>query len=64
MGFNIEKIDAVRDRFNPHCHEALANIPSDEPEGTVVSQHCAGYKIGDRLIRPAQVMVSSGPKDD
>jgi len=58
--FNMERIDAVGEAFDPHKHEALSQMPSDEPEGTVINQHCAGYTLHDRLIRPAQVLVSSG----
>ncbi|MDQ6953642.1 MAG: nucleotide exchange factor GrpE [Mariprofundaceae bacterium] len=58
--FNVERIDAVGEAFDPHKHEALSKMPSDEPEGTVISQHCAGYTLNGRLIRPAQVLVSSG----
>ncbi|MDQ6973315.1 MAG: nucleotide exchange factor GrpE [Mariprofundaceae bacterium] len=58
--FNVERIDALGEQFDPHKHEALSKMPSDEPEGTVINQHCAGYTLNDRLIRPAQVLVSSG----
>ncbi|MDQ6954629.1 MAG: nucleotide exchange factor GrpE [Mariprofundaceae bacterium] len=58
--FNVERIDAVGEQFDPHKHEALSKMPSDEPKGTVINQHCAGYSLNGRLIRPAQVLVSSG----
>jgi len=58
--FDVERIDAVGEQFDPHKHEALSQMPSDEPEGTVINQHCAGYTLNGRLIRPAQVLVSSG----
>ncbi|PJC69607.1 MAG: nucleotide exchange factor GrpE, partial [Zetaproteobacteria bacterium CG_4_8_14_3_um_filter_59_5] len=47
----------------PHHHEALSQMPTDAPEGTVVAQHVAGYTLHGRLIRPAKVLVSSGPAD-
>jgi len=59
--FKVERIDAVGEQFDPHLHEALSQMPSDEPEGTVIAQHVAGYKLHGRLIRPAKVLVSSGP---
>jgi len=59
--FNVERIDAVGQLFDPHLHEALTQMPSDEPEGTVIAQHVAGYTLHGRLIRPAKVLVSSGP---
>jgi len=58
--FEVERIDAVGETFDPHRHEALSQMPSDEPEGTVISQHVAGYTLHGRLIRPAKVLVSSG----
>ena len=58
--FDLQRIDATGEQFDPHHHEALSQMPSDEPEGTVINQHCAGYTLNGRLIRPAQVLVSSG----
>ncbi|MDT8376295.1 MAG: nucleotide exchange factor GrpE [Mariprofundaceae bacterium] len=59
--FELKRIDAVGEMFDPHKHEALSQMPSDEPEGTVIAQHVAGYTLHGRLIRPARVLVSSGP---
>lgn len=59
--FELKRIDAVGETFDPHKHEALSQMPSDEPEGTVIAQHVAGYTLHGRLIRPAKVLVSSGP---
>jgi molecular chaperone GrpE len=59
--FELERIDAVGETFDPHKHEALSKMPSDEPEGTVIAQHVAGYTLHGRLIRAAKVLVSSGP---
>jgi len=61
--FEMERIDAVGENFDPHRHEALSQMPSSEPEGTVVDQHVAGYTLHGRLIRPAKVLVSAGPAD-
>lgn len=58
--FEVKRIDAVGDMFDPHLHEALSQMPSDQPEGTVIAQHVAGYTLHGRLIRPAKVLVSSG----
>ncbi len=46
--------------FDPHTQEALLSQPSDEPEGTVIQVLQPGYKLGDRVLRPARVVVSSG----
>ncbi len=60
--FNLEAIDAVGQEFDPHKHEALTHMPSDEfPAETCSNQIRKGYLFGDKLLRPAQVVVSSGP---
>lgn len=59
--FEVERIDAVGTDFDPHRHEALTQMPDDAPENTVIAQHVAGYTLHGRLIRPAKVLVSSGP---
>jgi molecular chaperone GrpE len=54
----VESIDAVGEVFDPELHEAVETVegaPGDE--GRVVSQHTRGYRIGDRLLRPARVKV-------
>lgn len=59
--FEMERIDAVGKPFDPHHHEALSHMPSEEhPEGVVAAQHVAGYKLSGRLLRPAKVLVSAG----
>jgi len=58
----VTKFNAVGEKFNPELHEAVANEPSDEvEEGIVIRQWFSGYKLGERLLRPASVVVSSGP---
>ena len=48
--------------FDPKLHEAVSQIESGEhPEGHVVEQLQRGYKLADRLLRPARVVVSKGP---
>lgn len=57
----VTKLDAVGSVFDPNIHEAVAQEASDEVEaGKIIRQWKCGYKIGDRLIRPATVVVSSG----
>src|SRR5207249_7409624 len=46
--------------FDPHTQEALLAQPSDADEGTVLEVLQKGYKLGDRVLRPARVVVSSG----
>lgn len=58
--FGIEPIVALGERFDPHIHEAVATEPSDEYEpDTVIAEMARGYRIGDRLLRPAMVKVSA-----
>ncbi len=60
--FNVEPIEAVGEAFDPHKHEALTHMPSDEHPAEVCStQVKRGYMFGDKLLRAAQVVVSSGP---
>ncbi len=61
----VEKIDALGESFDPHFHEALMyEERSDKKEGIVVDVIQAGYKIKDRVLRPARVVVAqSEPKD-
>jgi molecular chaperone GrpE len=48
------------DNFDPAVAEAMAEIPSDKPEGTIVEEVEAGYKLHDKIIRAARVIVSKG----
>ena len=55
----VEKIDALGETFNPHLHEALMHEErSDAEDGVVVDVIQAGYKIRDRVLRPARVVVA------
>ncbi|MBU8902247.1 MAG: nucleotide exchange factor GrpE [Victivallales bacterium] len=57
--------DAVGEKFDPKLHDAMTNEPSDEvEEGYVIKQWNGGYKLGERLLRPATVVVSSGSAND
>lgn len=62
--FNLTPIEAVGEIFDPHKHEALTHMPSDEfPAEVCSNQIRRGYLVGDKLLRAAQVVVSSGPAD-
>jgi molecular chaperone GrpE len=62
--FNLQPIEAVGQEFDPHKHEALTHMPSDEyPAETCSNQVRRGYMFGDKLLRAAQVVVSSGPAE-
>jgi molecular chaperone GrpE len=46
--------------FDPHVHEALLSQPSEKEEGTIVDVLQKGYRLGERVLRPARVVVSQG----
>ena len=61
--FGVQPFDASG-VFDPHQHEAVTHVPSAEhPADTIVTQTRCGYRLGDKLLRPAQVVVSSGPPE-
>ena len=56
----VKPISAVGEQFNPHVHEAVVTEATDEYEpDTVIQEIRSGYKIGDKLIRPVLVKVST-----
>lgn len=58
----VEPLEALGQPFDPNQHEALMRQPSAEhPEGTVVAELGKGYKLRDRILRPAKVAVSVPP---
>ncbi len=60
----VEVVEAVGHPFDPHRHEALGHQESeDHPEGHVLMQTRKGYKLKDRLLRPASVFVAKAPED-
>jgi molecular chaperone GrpE len=59
--FGVTPIDATGQKFDPNLHEAIAHENDPKvPEGTVIRQVRKGFKLKDRLLRPANVIVSSG----
>jgi len=56
------RIEAEGAEFDPNVHQAIGQEPSDKyPAGVVSRAFQAGYKLHDRVIRPSQVFVSTGP---
>ncbi len=54
----IEPISSVGARFDPELHEAVDTVPVEpERDGEVTAEYSRGYKMGDRLLRPARVQV-------
>ena len=61
-GVGVSRIAALGAKFDPELHEATAAIPNSEfDDETVIEEITAGYQMHDRVIRPAQVVVSQKP---
>jgi molecular chaperone GrpE len=58
QALDVKEIDAVGERFDPALHEAVARQPGEE--GKVLHVVQKGYKLGDRVVRPAMVIVGEG----
>ncbi|HSA37260.1 MAG TPA: nucleotide exchange factor GrpE [Methanoregula sp.] len=56
----IISIDSLNKPFNPIDHDAIAYVPSEEPEGMVINEIARGYRMNDKVIRHAKVVVSKG----
>ena len=60
--FGLQPVEALGQTFDPHLHEAVTIEATDEhKENTVIEEFERGYKLGDRLLRPAKVKVASSP---
>ncbi len=56
----VERIEALNKPFDPNFHESIASLPNDEhPKDTVIVETQAGFKLHDRVIRPAQVVLAA-----
>lgn len=55
-----ERLQSHGQPFDPNIHEAIQMVPHQAPSGTVVQEVRSGYRLHDRVIRPAQVIVSAG----
>lgn len=61
----VERVGVPGERFDPAFLEAVAFEHRDGfPAGTIAEVMRAGYRAGDRLLRPAQVVVAAGPLVD
>ena len=57
----VTPVEAMGQPFDPNLHEAISQVESEAPPGSVVQVLQKGYKSGDRLIRPALVVVAKAP---
>jgi molecular chaperone GrpE len=53
----VKKIEAVGKPFDPHFHEAIREVAGEE-DGQIVEELQTGYQLGDKVIRPSQVVIS------
>jgi molecular chaperone GrpE len=58
--FNLHDINPMGEKFDPHQHQAIQMIESDQPASTVVTVLQKGYRLHERTLRPALVMVAKG----
>ena len=61
----VVSIDVLNQPFNPHEGQASATVPVSSPEldGIVVDELARGYRLGDHILRPAQVRVGQYRND-
>ncbi len=57
----VLEIPAEGEVFDPNLHEAISQIPSDTESGKIAHVAVSGFTLHDRVIRPSQVVVSTGP---
>lgn len=58
----LERVHAIGQLFDPNLHDAMQQEETDEhPPGTIVGEVVPGYKLGERLLRPAMVVVARPP---
>ena len=57
----IARVESMGQTLDPNKHQAMLELPSDQPPGTIVQELQPGYTIKDRLLRPALVGVAKKP---
>lgn len=58
---NLKAIDPAGEKFDPHRHQAISVLPSEQEPNTVINVLQKGYMLSDRVIRPALVTVAKAP---
>jgi molecular chaperone GrpE len=59
--YQLLDVNPMGEKFDPHRHQAIGMIDSPEPANTVVNVLQKGYRLAERTLRPAMVVVSKGP---
>ena len=59
LGFGLERVSTLGERFDPRVHDAVAVVPVEDAakDGVVVGELTPAYKLGERVVRPAKVQV-------
>ena len=57
----VTRVKTVGEPLDPHRHQAMIEMPSDQEPGTIVEEMQSGYMMKDRLLRPALVAVAKKP---
>jgi molecular chaperone GrpE len=60
---NIVEINPMHEKYDPHRHQAMTMIESEQPPGTVVQVFQRGYLLNDRVLRPALVAVAKSAEN-
>lgn len=60
---SVLQIPTEGEQFDPNFHEAISQMPSDLESGMVAHVAQVGFKMHDRVVRPSQVVVSTGPAE-
>ena len=61
----VKQIPAEGESFDPNLHEAVQQVPSNDIPAMHIAQELeTGYQMNDRVVRPAKVIVSTGPQDN
>ena len=64
-GSGLERVAAAGCQFDPHKHDAIMQMETDEePEGTVLEEYQPGYSMRGKVIRPSKVKVARKKNDD
>jgi len=54
----VKKIAAIGKKFDPHVHEALREVESEEADGIIIDELQSGFELNGKVIRPSQVIIS------
>ena len=63
LNIDLQKTISLNTKFDPERHQAVSKKESELPEGMIVEELQKGFMIGERLLRPAMVIVSAGKSE-